>query len=67
MHVSVYVLVLQNCEWLITTVIVFLAVDFYMDTHSNSRANTCEKARLSEGLRLLDTEPTRVYPDADDS
>ena len=25
MHVSVYVLVLQNCEWLITTVIVCLA------------------------------------------
>ena len=26
MHVSVYVLVLQNCEWLITTVIVCLTI-----------------------------------------
>ena len=60
MHVSVYVLVLQNCEWLITTVIVCLTIVLYMDTHSNSRANTCAQTRLCEGLCLLDTEPTQA-------
>ena len=61
MHVSVYVLVLQNCEWLIKTVIVCLTFNHYMDIHSNSRANTCVQTRLPEGLCLLDTEPTEVF------
>ena len=46
MHVSVYVLVLQNCEWLIKTVIVYLMVILYMDNRGNSRANTCAQTRL---------------------
>ena len=28
-----------------------------MDTRGNSRANTCDKTRLLEGLYLLDTKP----------
>ena len=41
--------ILQNCEWLIKSVIVYLMVPYYMDNRSNSRANTCTKARLTEG------------------
>ncbi len=33
-------------------------IDFYMDNCGNSRANTRTKARLLEGLYLLDSEPT---------
>jgi hypothetical protein len=33
-------------------------VTYYMDNCGNSRANTCAKTRLHEGLCLLDTEPT---------
>ena len=47
-----------NCEWLIISVIVYLIVPCYLDNRSNSRANTCTKTRLLEGLYLLDTEPT---------
>ena len=49
MHVSVYVFVLHNCEWLIKTVIVHLILNLYMDTYSNSRANTCVKTQLATG------------------
>jgi len=47
-------LLLWNCEWLIKSVIVYLIVLYYMDTCGNSRANTCEKSRLLEGMYLLD-------------
>ena len=30
-------------------------VPYYMDNRSNSRANTCVKPRLSEGVHLLDS------------
>ena len=46
--------ILWNCEWLIKSVIVYLIVLYYMDTCGNSRANTCEKSRLLEGMYLLD-------------
>ena len=47
--------ILWNCEWLIKSVMVYLIVLYYLDTRSNSRANTCIKAWLfSEGLCLLD-------------
>ena len=46
MHVSVSAFPLLNCEWLIKTVIVYLAVTRYMDNCGNSRANTCVKTRL---------------------
>ena len=37
---------LRNCEWLIKTVIVSMSVDYYLDIHGNSRANTCVQTRL---------------------
>ena len=46
-----------NCEWLIKSVIVYLIVPYYMDTCGNSRANTCLKPRLPEGVYLLDKKP----------
>ena len=48
------VIVLWNYEWLIKSVIIYLIVLTYMDNHGNSRANTCEKSRLLEGMYLLD-------------
>lgn len=45
---------LWNCEWLIISVIVYLVVSYYLDTRSNSRANTCVNTRLLEGWYLLD-------------
>jgi hypothetical protein len=36
----------RNCEWLIKSVIVYLMVSYYLDNRGNSRANTCERARL---------------------
>ena len=36
----------RNCEWLIISVIVYLIVPYYMDTRSNSRANTCIDSQL---------------------
>ena len=49
--------ILWNCEWLIKSVIVYLIVPYYLDTRSNSRANTCNKSRLQEGMYLLDKKP----------
>ncbi len=46
--------ILWNCEWLIKSVIVYLMVPYYSDNRSNSRANTCIKPRLLEGVYLLD-------------
>ncbi|KAL9227667.1 hypothetical protein vseg_005393 [Gypsophila vaccaria] len=34
----------------------------YSDNRSNSRANTCTKPRLLEGLHLLDKRSTRALP-----
>jgi hypothetical protein len=51
-----------NCEWLIKSVIVYLIVPYYLDNRGNSRANTCKKTRLLEGLYLLDKKPIRVKP-----
>ena len=50
--------VLWNCEWLIKSVIVYLIIPYYLDNRGNSRANTCIKTRLLEGLYLLDKKPT---------
>jgi hypothetical protein len=52
--------ILWNCEWLIKSVIVYLIVPYYLDNRGNSRANTCLKTRLLEGLYLLDKKPTRA-------
>ena len=50
-------ILLWNCERLITTVIVPLIIPYYLDTRSNSRANTCIKTRLlAEGLHLFDRD-----------
>ena len=38
--------ILWNCELLITTVIVYLIIPYYLDNRSNSRANTCINAWL---------------------
>ena len=47
--------ILWNCELLITTVIVYLIIPYYLDNRSNSRANTCINARLlAERQHLLD-------------
>ena len=51
-------LILWNCVWLIKSVIVYLMFPHYMDNRSNSRANTCVKSRLLEGMYLLDKKPT---------
>ena len=40
---------LQNCEWLIISVIVYLIVPYYLDNRSNSRANTCINTQLLVG------------------
>ena len=42
-----------NCEWLIISVIVYLMIPSHMDNRGNSRANTCTKSRLLEGMYLL--------------
>ena len=42
-------LIRRNCRWLIKTVIVYLMVSYYLDNRSNSRANTCMKAKLTDG------------------
>ncbi|KAK8640625.1 hypothetical protein V6N13_008377 [Hibiscus sabdariffa] len=34
----------------------------YSDNRSNSRANTCNKPRLLEGMHLLDKRSTRALP-----
>jgi hypothetical protein len=33
---------------------------YYMDNRGNSRANTCKKLRLLEGVYLLDKKPTQA-------
>ena len=38
-----------NCVQLIISVMIYLMVPYYMDTRSNSRANTCVKSRLLVG------------------
>ena len=43
--------ILWNCRWLIKSVIISLMVSRYMDSRSNSRANTCVKSRLRFGWR----------------
>ena len=35
---------------------------YYSDNRSNSRANTCNKPRLLEGMHLLDKRSTRALP-----
>ncbi|GLT51074.1 hypothetical protein SLA2020_245190 [Shorea laevis] len=35
---------------------------YYSDNRSNSRANTCNKPRLPEGMHLLDKRSTRALP-----
>ena len=53
-------ILLWNCEWLIISVIVYLVVPYYLDTRSNSRANTCINTRLLEEWYLLDwNQPLR--------
>ena len=49
--------ILWNCEWLIKSVIVYLIIPYYLDNRGNSRANTCIKPRLLEGVYLLDKKP----------
>ena len=39
-------ILLWNCEWLIISVIVYLIVPYYLDSRSNSRANTCVNTLL---------------------
>ena len=52
--VSINKFILWNCERLIISVIVYLIIPYYLDNRSNSRANTCIKPRLLEGMYLLD-------------
>ncbi|KAI3663173.1 hypothetical protein L6452_46320 [Arctium lappa] len=51
-----------NCEWLIKSVIVCLMVSATRTNRSNSKANTCNKPRLLEGMHLLDKRSTRALP-----
>ena len=44
---------LRNCEWLIKTVIVSMSIDYYLDIHGNSRANTCVQTRLLGRVVLI--------------
>jgi hypothetical protein len=44
---SINIFIPWNCVQLIISVIIYLMVPYYMDTRSNSRANTCVKSRLS--------------------
>ena len=60
MHVSVYVLVLQNCEWLITTVIVPLTVIQSWIPMVILELIHMYRPNFTEGLYLLDTEPIRA-------
>ena len=41
----------EICEWLIKSVIVYLILFLYMDTRSNSRANTCLFAAIAKEPR----------------
>ena len=58
---SINIFILWNCVQLIISVIIYLMVPYYMDTRSNSRANTCIKSQLvKEGMYLLDKKPMRA-------
>ena len=57
---SINIFIQWNCVQLIKSVIIYLMVPYYMDTRSNSRANTCVKSRLLEGMYLLDKKPMQV-------
>jgi hypothetical protein len=47
----------RNCRWLLKSVIVYLMIPYYMDTRSNSRANTCINDPPQGGQYLLDKKP----------
>ena len=44
---------LRNCEWLIITVIIYYTVSDSLDTHGNSRANTCLQTQLLGRVALI--------------
>ena len=46
---SISKFILRNCEWLIISVIEYSKIPYYLDNRGNSRANTCENARLRKG------------------
>ena len=49
-HACLSITIIQeNCERLIISVIVSLIVPYYLDTCSNSRANTCINTQLYKG------------------
>ncbi|WZY93713.1 hypothetical protein YC2023_066042 [Brassica napus] len=57
----------MNATWLILPVFICLSqrlshACYYSDSRSNSRANTCNKPRLLEGMHLLDKRSTRALP-----
>ena len=53
MHVSVWILVLWNCEWLIISVMVSSALNIYMDNCGNSRANTRFHTQLCRRVAVI--------------
>ena len=57
---------LRNCEWLIITVIISLPVSSSLDTHGNSRANTCLHTQLHGRVALIRyrTNPARDLVDS---
>ena len=59
---SEYRILRQNCEWLIKTVIVYLAVILYKDTYGNSRANTCLQARLHGRAAVIRSRTDPGFP-----
>jgi len=50
---SINIFIQWNCVQLIISVMIYLMVTYYMDTRSNSRANTCVKFRLVEGRNVF--------------
>ena len=51
-------ILLWNCKWLIISVIIYLIVPYYLDTRSNSRANTCINTWLSGKVVFIRLKPT---------
>ena len=51
-------ILLWNCKWLIISVIVYLIVPYYLDTRSNSRANTCINTWLFGKVVFIRLKPT---------
>ena len=53
----------RNCEWLIISAITYLIIPYYVDTCSNSRANTCLNSQPLAGreafIRLKTNPPWR--------